>query len=120
MLGSNSKDGLGGLLKFVNDATKTVNDVKRTADSVKRAFGGNSSSAASKNQAQPAANTAPAAAGASGWICACGTSNTTKFCGGCGKALPAATPSACPKCGKKRPKESDGMKFCGECGTKFK
>ena len=107
MSGKNSKGGLGALLKTVNDTTRAVNNVQRTTKSVKQTV----SSKRPVNQAKPAKpdkNT---------WTCACGTSNTTKFCGGCGKAMP--TEVTCASCGWKRSLENSGMKFCGECGAAF-
>lgn len=49
--------------------------------------------------------------GAGTWQCACGTSNTGKFCNNCGKPKPAAQNSWKCSCGA----ENTG-KFCAECG----
>ena len=46
------------------------------------------------------------------WTCECGTVNTTKFCGNCGKPKPEVKRWFCPECGK----ENTG-KFCVYCGT---
>lgn len=46
------------------------------------------------------------------WRCECGTVNTTKFCGNCGKERPLRW--FCPNCGK----ENNG-KFCVGCGTQI-
>ena len=112
MSGKN-KSGLGGLLRSVNNVSRTVNSVNRTKNSVNRMVGGNKNNARNKKeaknaQAQPDPNT---------WTCACGTPNTTNFCGSCGKAMPVEV--ACPKCGWKRTPENSSLKFCGECGEKF-
>lgn len=45
-----------------------------------------------------------------GWICACGTVNTGKFCGECGKPRPESGTWTC-SCGA-----VNTGKFCGECG----
>lgn len=64
------------------------------------------------------------------WVCSCGTANTTKFCGGCGKPKPQAvnpdswvcscgtsnTTKFCGNCGKPKPADSEAWK-CPECGT---
>lgn len=47
---------------------------------------------------------------ANGWTCECGTYNTTKFCGSCGKPKPVDNVWAC-ECGTK-----NTAKFCGNCG----
>jgi membrane protease subunit (stomatin/prohibitin family) len=113
MFGKN-KNALSGILNKVNDATRTINNVQRTTtnvqrttDSVKRSVGGNKPNKQSRS-ATPDKNA---------WTCMCGTTNTTKFCGGCGKGAPAEV--ACVECGWKRPPENSSMKFCGECGTAF-
>ena len=59
-------------------------------------------------QQQPAQVAAPAA---NSWICACGTTNTGKFCLECGKPKPAADGWTC-KCGN-----VNKGKFCAECGS---
>ncbi len=58
----------------------------------------------------------PAPVAADGWTCECGAANTGKFCGNCGKAKPAGTPK-CPECGQEYP--GGAPKFCGNCGHKF-
>lgn len=45
-----------------------------------------------------------------GWTCECGTHNTTKFCGGCGKPKPSEDSWVC-ECGTR-----NTAKFCGNCG----
>ncbi len=45
------------------------------------------------------------------WTCECGTENTGKFCGQCGKPAPAPSNVWVCECGK----ENTG-KFCSECG----
>ena len=68
-------------------------------------------------QAQAAAAPAPAQAApnanglANGWNCACGASNTGRFCSDCGTPKPASDDWACP-CGT----QNTG-KFCSDCGT---
>ena len=55
------------------------------------------------------------AGGAGAWTCACGASNTGKFCGNCGAPKPAPAPAAgewtC-SCGAK-----NAGKFCSNCGS---
>ncbi len=50
---------------------------------------------------------------ASAWTCACGTSNTGRFCSECGTPKPADW--ECPRCGEINPASA---KFCGTCGTR--
>ncbi|MCL2097087.1 MAG: hypothetical protein FWH10_09350 [Oscillospiraceae bacterium] len=110
-MANNKNSGLGGLLKSINNATRTVNSVKNTANNVKRTAGsitGNKNAKPSKQQKQGKD---------AAWDCECGVKNTTKFCGGCGKSAP--TELACPKCKWKRPLENSGMKFCGNCGAQL-
>lgn len=66
-----------------------------------------------QQQAQPAAPApAPAAApAAGGWTCACGTTNTGKFCSNCGQAQPAPAAAWTCECGT----QNTG-KFCSNCG----
>lgn len=52
-----------------------------------------------------------AAAQNAGWTCACGQTNTGKFCGNCGKPAPAPKKVWKCECGQ----ENEG-KFCGNCG----
>lgn len=47
------------------------------------------------------------------WVCECGTVNTSKFCGECGKPKPL---DKCPNCGASI---TPGKKFCGDCGHKL-
>ena len=54
----------------------------------------------------------PAAAG--GWVCACGQTNSGKFCSECGSPKPAAE-WFCTECGTKN---AAGAKFCAECGSR--
>ena len=54
----------------------------------------------------------PQPANPDSWVCECGTSNITKFCGNCGKPMPADNASwKCPACGTE-----NTTKFCGGCG----
>ena len=89
---------------------------------------------------QPAPQTAPAAGG---WTCACGTTNSGKFCANCGQPKPEPKPAAdawtcacgttntgkfCANCGQPKPVAADGWtcscgavnkgRFCAECGAK--
>ena len=74
---------------------------------------------------QPQPAPAPAAAPADGWKCACGATNTGKFCIECGAPKPADgwTCSCgavnkgkfCPNCGAKKPAEAPLYK-CDKCG----
>ena len=62
-----------------------------------------------------------------GWTCACGETNTGKFCQGCGSKKPensiwtcscgaTNTGKFCQNCGSKKPEASS--KFCQSCGAK--
>ena len=85
----------------------------------------------------PQTPTAPAAPAEGSWLCACGTSNTGKFCAECGSPKPAPvgtwrcacgtenTGKFCSECGAKRPDTGEWVcacgtkntgKFCAECG----
>ena len=89
--------------------------------------------------AKAAAKAAEASAG--GWTCACGQTNTGKFCSECGSPKPApsgswtcacgasCTGKFCPECGSPKPaaewfctecgaKNEAGAKFCSECGKR--
>lgn len=84
---------------------------------------------AAPQQAAPAA--APTqAAPANGWTCACGTTNTGKFCANCGQPKPEPKPAAdtwkcscgtenkgkfCAECGKPKP-ASEPLYKCDKCG----
>ncbi len=93
------------------------------------------------NAAREAAVRAEAQKAAGGWTCACGATNTGKFCSECGSPKPAAsagwtcacgavnTGKFCSECGSPRPadewfctecghKNAAGAKFCAECGHK--
>ncbi len=66
-------------------------------------------------QAQPQA-VAGAVATAGGWTCACGATNSGKFCSECGTKKPEAPQKRfCTNCGNEL---AAGQKFCSECGTK--
>ena len=66
-----------------------------------------------QQQAQQAAPApAPAAPAADSWTCACGTTNTGKFCLECGKPKPAPVEGWTCKCGA-----VNKGKFCQECGS---
>ena len=99
-------------------------------------------------QQPPQQPSAPAAAAASvaaagGWPCACGTTNSGKFCANCGQPKPEPKPAAdswtcscgttnsgkfCANCGQPKPAAADGWtcscgavnkgRFCAECGAK--
>ena len=60
---------------------------------------------------QAAAPAAAPAAGAAGWTCECGTTNTGKFCSNCGKPEPAPAGSWTCECGT-----ANTGKFCSNCG----
>ena len=64
---------------------------------------------AQQQAAQPQAAPAQAAAPQSGWTCACGASNTGKFCSECGAPKPSAEWTC--SCGA-----VNKGKFCSECG----
>ncbi len=54
------------------------------------------------------------------WVCAsCGTSNSGKFCQGCGSPKPAAQIGRCPSCGWTPSDPNNAPKFCPECGARF-
>ena len=112
---ANKKSGLGGILKSVNDISRTANSVTRAKNSVSRTLGANKTKK-EKADKKTAKNLVPTV-DSNAWACACGTANTTKFCGGCGKLSPLE--GACSNCGWKRTTETAAMKFCGECGTAF-
>lgn len=64
-------------------------------------------------QAQPVQTAAPSA---DSWTCACGSTNTGKFCPECGHPKPEAPKKRfCTNCGYEL---NAGAKFCPECGTK--
>ncbi len=66
-------------------------------------------------QSQPAA--AQPQSNASGtWQCACGASNSGKFCQSCGNPKPENKPRFCGNCGWKAPDPNNIPKFCPECG----
>lgn len=82
-----------------------------------------------RRQMEAEANRPAPAAG--GWTCACGATNTGKFCTNCGKVKPQPigtwtcscgatnTGKFCPECGKPKPQEENpGTWFCPECGNK--
>ena len=108
------------------------------------AGGGFMASASATNREQMAREAqmreAQQQAQANGWTCACGATNTGKFCSECGKKKPeeqgswtctcgaSNTGKFCSECGKPRPATSwlctecghengAGAKFCSECGT---
>ena len=88
---------------------------------------------AAAEEAQKAANTWTCACGASntgkfcaecgskkpeasaGWTCSCGKVNNGKFCSECGSPRPADEHWFCTECGHKN---SATSKFCSECGAK--
>jgi hypothetical protein len=113
------KNGLEGLPSGISNATKTINEVKRSAGSIKRTVedvkrssnvGGKNDGAEKKllNQEKDIS-----------WVCECGITNKTKFCGGCGKPAPVEMKMICPKCKWERPLENSTMKFCGNCGAQL-
>ena len=55
-----------------------------------------------------------------GWTCACGSVNRGKFCPECGAKKPAGAPLyQCDKCGFKPEDPANPPKFCPECGDPF-
>ncbi|MFJ8260778.1 SPFH domain-containing protein [Rummeliibacillus sp. NPDC094406] len=55
-----------------------------------------------------------------GWTCTCGSFNKGKFCSNCGSKKPEGTPTyICDKCGWKPEDPSNPPKFCPECGDLF-
>ena len=74
---------------------------------------------AQQQAAAPAPQAAPQAA-ADSWTCACGATNTGKFCTECGKGKPAGTPLyRCDKCGWEPEDPANPPKFCPECADPF-
>ncbi|MBO4928875.1 MAG: SPFH domain-containing protein [Clostridia bacterium] len=57
---------------------------------------------------------------ADGWTCACGAVNKGKFCAECGAKKPAGVPQyKCDKCGWQPEDPTKAPKFCPECGDPF-
>ena len=55
-----------------------------------------------------------------GWTCSCGAVNKGKFCPECGAKKPAGVPVyKCDKCGWEPEKGVTPPKFCPECGDRF-
>lgn len=50
------------------------------------------------------------------WTCACGATNSGKFCESCGNPKPEGKPRFCGSCGWKTPDPNHIPKFCPECG----
>ncbi len=62
----------------------------------------------------------PKPAEAEGWTCACGAVNKGKFCPECGAKKPAGAPLyRCDKCGWQPDDPKNPPKFCPECGDIF-
>lgn len=65
---------------------------------------------------QPVPQQPAPAPSADSWTCACGSTNTGKFCPECGHPKPEAPKKRfCTNCGCEL---NEGAKFCPECGTK--
>ena len=57
---------------------------------------------------------------ADGWTCSCGAVNKGKFCPNCGAKKPADAPLyRCDKCGWEPEDPKNPPKFCPQCGDKF-
>ena len=96
-------------------------------------------SASETNRAQMEAEAKSKAPSADSWTCACGSTETGKFCSSCGAKKPEIeswtcacgsvnTGNFCPECGAKKPskafcpecgKEVTGGRFCPSCGAKL-
>lgn len=50
------------------------------------------------------------------WSCSCGTENTMKFCVNCGSQRPESVRN-CRKCGYEIPSDGEKIKFCPNCGN---
>ena len=62
----------------------------------------------------------PAPQGADGWTCACGHTNVGNFCTNCGTKRPTGAPLLrCDKCGWQPEDPAHPPKFCPECGDVF-
>lgn len=83
-------------------------------------------SASETNRAQMEAEAKSKKPSADGWTCACGSTETGKFCSSCGAKKPEIdswtcacgsvnTGKFCPECGAKKPTKS----FCPECGAEI-
>jgi len=99
--------------KFLNNTARTIRGATSVANSAKRA-GKTVQNMAGKKKADE--KDGEKAKDDASWVCACGTTSTSKFCGECDKERPSKTICSC---GWERPPENSSMKFCGECGAKF-
>ena len=111
--GSNANGAMNGFLGMgmgMNMGGGMVNQMSQTNMAMMQAGMGvqNPNVATQAGAAVQVANASKTVGNA--WVCKCGHSNTTKFCGECGSPMPSD--SWVCKCGT----ENTG-KFCGECGS---
>lgn len=81
--------------------------------------GANLASMMQMGQQQAAAQQAasvPQQAASEAWTCACGTTNTGKFCMECGAPKPGPVVYKCNKCGWAPEDSANPPKFCPNCG----
>ncbi len=53
------------------------------------------------------------------WVCACGSTNTSKFCPECGKPRPRKVVYRCGRCGYVPEDPENPPRFCPDCGDRF-
>ena len=113
----------------VNKAKYTANSVKNAGQDIKKAVGIGSKKPDVQPLPQPLPQTQPqplpqmqlqTQGNDASWVCACGVTNTGKFCGDCGQPRPAGVPRyKCDKCGWEPKDMANVPKFCPDCGDPF-
>ena len=127
--------------KAVNNAKYTANSIKSAGQDIKKAVGIGSKKPDVQPLPQPLPQTQPQMQSQTqpqplpqplpqmqpqnqgntvSWVCACGVTNTGKFCGDCGQPKPAGVPQyKCDKCGWEPKDMANVPKFCPDCGDPF-